>query len=157
MIFLIWPLGGLVSEYSQLIAADSDTPTLLASLKNEVLSWVRSDTPSTYRADLFNTVDMLSLHLLLASYIAYYVAPAAYLPLRAFAVLALNIRLRTLLTTHRLPSCQPRARRLARAHSQLAACMRSQSACCPRACMHRGHSQFASSTSRPLSVPWCCC
>ena len=116
-VFLIWPLGGLVSEYSQLIAADSDTPTLVASLKNEVcaslssrrlvaccslhhavcphkvLSWVRSDTPSTYRADLFNTVDMVSLHLLLASEIAYYAARGAYLPLRAFAVLALYVRL----------------------------------------------------------------
>ena len=69
---------------------------MLASLKNEVLSWVRSDTPSTYRADLFNTVDMVSLHLLLFSYIAYYAARAAYLPLRAFAVLALTIRLRAL-------------------------------------------------------------
>ena len=86
-------------RYSQLVAADSDTPTLLASLKNEVLSWVRSDTPSTYRADLFNTVDMVSLHLLLFSYIAYYAARAAYLPLRAFAVLALTIRLRALDST----------------------------------------------------------
>ena len=90
-VFLVWPLGGLVSEYTQLIAADETTPTLVASLKNEVLSWVRSDTPSTYRADLFNTVDMVSLHLLLASEIAYYTERSAYLPLRAFAVLALYV------------------------------------------------------------------
>ena len=99
-IFLIWPLGGLLSEYTQLVAADESTPTLLASLKNEVLSWVRSDTPSTYRADLFNTVDMISLHLLLASEVAYYVAQGAYLPLRAFAVLALYVRLLRLIYIH---------------------------------------------------------
>ncbi|KAL1496837.1 hypothetical protein AB1Y20_014423 [Prymnesium parvum] len=85
-IFFVWPVGGLVSEYKQLIAADG-------SLRNELLSWVRSDTPSSYRADLFNTVDMLCLHLLLFSYIAYYSAPSAYLPLRSLAVLALHVRL----------------------------------------------------------------
>ena len=120
-VFLVWPLGGLLSEYLQLIATDSNTPTLYASVKNEVLpprphptrhraphhtarathlcdppqvlSWVRSDTPSTYRDDLFNVVDMLALHLLLASEIAYYAANEVYLPLRAFAVLALDVRL----------------------------------------------------------------
>ena len=79
-------MGGLLSEYTQLIAADG-------SLRNEVLSWVRADTPSSYRADLFNTVDMLSLHLLLFSSIAYYSERSFYLPLRALAVLALYVRL----------------------------------------------------------------
>lgn len=82
----VWPVGGLLSEYTQLIAADG-------SLRNEVLSWVRADTPSSYRADLFNTVDMLSLHLLLFSSIAYYSERSFYLPLRALAVLALYVRL----------------------------------------------------------------
>lgn len=99
-IFLVWPLGGLISEYTQLVAADESTPTLFASLRNEVLSWFRSDVPSTYRADLFNMVDMLSLHLLLASEIAYYVAQGAYLPLRAFAVLALYVRLLRVIYIH---------------------------------------------------------
>ena len=36
---------------------------------------------------------MLSLHLLLATEIAYYAAERAYLPLRAFAVLTLYVRL----------------------------------------------------------------
>ena len=36
---------------------------------------------------------MLSLHLLLASSIAFYTIDSAYLPLRAFAVLALYVRL----------------------------------------------------------------
>ena len=58
-------------------------------IRSARLSWVRADTPSTYRADLFNTVDMLALHLLLATEIAYYAAPRAYLPLRSFAVLTL--------------------------------------------------------------------
>jgi hypothetical protein len=99
-VFLVWPLGGLLSEYTQLIAADETTPTLVASLKNEVLSWVRSDVPSNYRADLFNTVDMLSLHLLLVSEVAYYAARSAYLPLRSFAVLALYVRLLRLIYIH---------------------------------------------------------
>ena len=99
-IFLVWPLGGLLSEYAQLVAADESTPTLVASLRNEVLSWVRSDVPSTYRADLFNSVDMLSLHLLLASEVAYYTAPVAHLPLRAFAVLTLYVRLLRLIYIH---------------------------------------------------------
>ena len=99
-IFLVWPLGGMLSEYTQLVAADESTPTLFASLKNEVLSWMRADIPSTYRADLFNTVDMISLHLLLASEITYYSAPAAHLPLRAFAVLALYVRLLRLIYIH---------------------------------------------------------
>ena len=30
---LVWPLGGLLSEYVQLIATDESTPTLFASLK----------------------------------------------------------------------------------------------------------------------------
>eukprot|EP00966_Prymnesium_polylepis_P008627 199071-Prymnesium_polylepis.1 len=86
LIYFVWPTGGLLSEYAQLIAADG-------SLRNELLSWVRADTPSSYRADLFNTVDMVALHLLLLSTVAWYRFPSAHLPLRAFAVLALYVRL----------------------------------------------------------------
>ena len=55
---------------------------------------MRSDTPSTYRDDLFNVVDMLALHLLLASEIAYWATDDdndVYLPLRAFAVRAIDL------------------------------------------------------------------
>ncbi|KAL1519631.1 hypothetical protein AB1Y20_023142 [Prymnesium parvum] len=86
LIYFVWPASGLMSEYKQLVAADG-------SLRNEMLSWLRADTPSTYRADLFNTVDMLALHLLLFSTIAWYYSSAVHAALRAFAVLALCVRL----------------------------------------------------------------
>ena len=72
----------------QLINADG-------SLRNELLSWVRTDTPSSYRTDLFNTVDMLALHLLLLSTVVWHFDAngATYLSLRALAALALWVRL----------------------------------------------------------------
>lgn len=85
-IFFVWPVSGLIAEYKALIAADG-------SLRYELLSWLRSDTPSAYRADLFKAVDMLALHLLVVSDIAYYTERSAYLPLRSLAVLALFVRL----------------------------------------------------------------
>ena len=57
---LLWAIGGCFAEY-RMFAPN------LATLRYELLSFVRDDSPSQYRSDVFNITDLLGYHLLLVS------------------------------------------------------------------------------------------